>query len=121
MSNSIDPIATAKYTSLEGKSDIILNSVKKPVADKVVEKKEYIIDSAFQKEAVEKTVDEINSQIVKNDKKLEYSFHEKTKTLVVKMIDTSSGETVKEFPNTKLLDMAAAVWERFGLLVDEKA
>lgn len=120
-SNAINPISAGTDIALEGKSEIVQNSNKKPAEGKVIDKKEYIIESVFNKEAVEETVDEINARLVKNDKHLEYSFHDKTNTLVVKIIDTSSGEIVKEIPNTKLLEMAASVWERFGLIIDEKA
>lgn len=120
-SNEINPISAGTDVALESKSDIMQNNNKKPTDGKVIDKKEYIIESVFNKEAVEETVDEINTRLVKNDKHLEYSFHDKTNTLVVKIIDTSSGEIVKEIPSTKLLEMAASVWEQFGLIIDEKA
>jgi len=55
------------------------------------------------------------------DKRLEFSIHEKTKEIMVKIIDSKTDEVIKEIPSQKILDMIANMMELAGLLVDEKA
>lgn len=75
-----------------------------PVADKVV------ID------AIEKA----NKAIVGSNRRFEFSIHEKTKQIMVKVIDSESNEVVREIPPEKTLDMVAKIWEMAGLMVDER-
>ncbi|WP_227767271.1 flagellar protein FlaG [Zhaonella formicivorans] len=51
----------------------------------------------------------------------EFSIHEKTKEIMVKVIDKETGELIREIPPEKILDAVAKMWELAGLLVDEKA
>lgn len=55
------------------------------------------------------------------DKRLEFSIHEKTKEIIVKIIDSTNDEVIREIPSEKILDMIANMMELAGLLVDEKA
>lgn len=54
------------------------------------------------------------------DKRLEFSIHEKTKEILVKIVDSSTEEVIKEIPSEKILDMIANMMELAGLLVDER-
>ncbi len=49
-----------------------------------------------------------------------FSIHEETKQIMIKLIDTSTKEVVKEIPSEKILDMFATMCEVAGLFVDEK-
>ncbi len=51
---------------------------------------------------------------------LEFSIHEKTKLIAVKVIDSESGEVIREIPPEKSLDFVAKLWEMAGILIDEK-
>ncbi|MBD0384163.1 flagellar protein FlaG [Paenibacillus sedimenti] len=51
---------------------------------------------------------------------LEFSIHDQTKKIMVKVKDRESGEVIRELPPEKSLDFLAKVWEMAGLLVDEK-
>lgn len=55
------------------------------------------------------------------DKRLEFSIHEGTKQIMVKIIDTKNDEVIKEIPPEKILDMVAHLMELAGIIVDEKA
>lgn len=74
------------------------------------------------------TESEIIDSIQKANKKLEvhgtrlqFSIHEKTKEIMVKIIDTKTDEVIREIPPEKILDMVAKMMEMAGLLVDERA
>ncbi len=51
---------------------------------------------------------------------LEFSIHDQTKKIMVKVKDKESGEIIRELPPEKSLDFLAKVWEMAGLLFDEK-
>lgn len=51
---------------------------------------------------------------------LEFSIHDKTKKIMVKIKNNESGEVIRELPPEKSLDFLAKVWEMAGLFVDEK-
>ncbi len=50
----------------------------------------------------------------------EFSIHEKTKEIMVKVIDRESGEVIREIPPEQVLDLVAKLWELAGILVDER-
>ncbi|WP_376769517.1 flagellar protein FlaG [Paenibacillus plantarum] len=51
---------------------------------------------------------------------LEFSIHQKTKLISVKVLDKDTGETIREIPPEKSLDFVAKLWKMAGILVDEK-
>lgn len=51
---------------------------------------------------------------------LEFRVHEKTKMIAVKVLDSESGEVIREIPPEKTLDFVAKLWEMAGILIDEK-
>jgi len=51
---------------------------------------------------------------------LEFSIHEKTKQIMVKVRDNDTGEIIREIPPEKSFDFLAKVWEMTGVLVDER-
>lgn len=67
-------------------------------------------------EAIEKT----NKAFESTTCTFEYSIHEKTKQIMVKVIDKETKEVIREFPPEKILDMVAKMWEVAGIIVDER-
>lgn len=51
---------------------------------------------------------------------LEFSIHQKTKLISVKVLDKETGETIREIPPEKSLDFVAKLWEMAGILIDER-
>lgn len=80
------------------------------------EKKEINEDELIQ------AIKDVNKSIKAYDRRLEYSVHEKTNTIMVKVIDTSDGNerVIREIPPEKILDMVAKMWELAGIIVDER-
>ncbi|MFZ7101340.1 MAG: flagellar protein FlaG [Peptococcaceae bacterium] len=66
-------------------------------------------------------IEEANDKIEIHNKRLEFSIHEKTKEIMVKIIDQETKEVIKEIPPEKILDIVAGLMELAGLLVDERA
>lgn len=55
-----------------------------------------------------------------HDRNFQFSIHEPTKEIIVRVIDAATNEVVKEIPPEQLLDLAAKLWELAGIFVDEK-
>ncbi|ASA24488.1 flagellar protein FlaG [Paenibacillus donghaensis] len=51
---------------------------------------------------------------------LEVSIHEKTNSIMVKVLNKDTGELIREVPPEKTLDLVASMMEIAGILVDEK-
>lgn len=65
-------------------------------------------------------IEHANEALVGADRRFEFSIHEGTKEIMVKVIDDETGEIIREIPPEKILDMVAKMWEMAGLLVDRK-
>ncbi|MFH5834866.1 flagellar protein FlaG [Proteiniclasticum sp. C24MP] len=75
----------------------------------------------FTKDEVERAVTSTN-RLLKDEHKTMYKFevHEGTGRVMVNLIDTKTKEVIKEIPPEKILDLVANIWERIGILVDER-
>ena len=69
-------------------------------------------------EALKKAVEEINKS-AKNSV-AQFSVHEDTNRIMVKIVDKETKEVIKELPAEKTLDLIAKAWEMAGLAVDER-
>lgn len=61
-----------------------------------------------------------NKAIVGANKTFEYSIHEQTKEIMIKVKDRDTNEVLVEIPSEKILNMVAKMWEMAGLFVDER-
>ncbi|OEH87030.1 hypothetical protein BHU72_00385 [Desulfuribacillus stibiiarsenatis] len=67
-----------------------------------------------------KAIEKANESFKGKNARFEYSIHEETKKIMVKIVNPTNDEVIKEIPSEKILDMVAKIWEMSGLLVDEK-
>lgn len=79
-------------------------------------KYELSIDEALWIEMIEKA----NKAITGATCRFEYSIHEGTKEIMVKVINKETQEVIREIPPEKILDMVAKMWELVGIMVDER-
>ena len=71
-------------------------------------------------EQLVKAIEKANKALSGKYTTFEFSIHEETKEIMVKVLDKESGELIREIPNEKVLDMVAKLWELSGILIDEK-
>ena len=69
-------------------------------------------------EQVRKAVEQLNRNL--SNSEAVFGIHEETNRVMIKIVDKSTKEVIKELPPEKTLDMIAKVWEIAGLLVDER-
>ena len=53
--------------------------------------------------------------------RLRFSIHEKTKDIMVEIIDIDTKEVIREIPPKMIKDLIANILEAVGLLIDKKA
>lgn len=71
-------------------------------------------------EQLMKAIEKANKSFEPFDRQFERSIHEKTNRTMVKVIDSSTGDVIREIPEEKLLDMVANMLEVAGILLDKK-
>lgn len=78
-------------------------------------------EKEYTKEEVERAVNSTN-RLLNDEHKTQYKFeiHEGTGRVMVNLVDTKTKEVIKEIPPEKILDLVANIWERIGILVDER-
>ncbi len=67
-------------------------------------------------EAIQKA----NKAIMGGNRRFEFSIHEATNEIVVKVFNSETDELIREIPNEKILDMVAKICEMAGIFVDER-
>ena len=80
------------------------------------EKRELPISEKVVIEAIERA----NRAISGANRRFEFSIHEKTKEIMIKVVDSDTNQIIREIPPEKILDMVAKMWEMAGLIVDER-
>lgn len=65
-------------------------------------------------------IDRANKSFEPFDRRFELSVHEKTGAIMVKVIDSTNDEVIREIPSEKILNMVAYMLEVAGIIVDEK-
>jgi flagellar protein FlaG len=74
------------------------------------------------KEELQAAVDSTNKLLFKNNiTNLKFELHEGTGKMMVKVVDTSTDEVIKEIPSEKLLDYEAGMEKLVGKIINERA
>ncbi|KNF09640.1 flagellar protein FlaG [Gottschalkia purinilytica] len=107
-------IYTTKGNGTE-KTDSISSIKKNNIYDNTTLDKDILSDKDFM-DAFEK----VNKEFLTYDRRLEFSIHEGTNEVMVKVIDVHTDEVIREVPPQKILDLVAKLWEVAGLILDEK-
>jgi flagellar protein FlaG len=67
-----------------------------------------------------KAIDRANKAITGSQKKFEYSVHQPTGDIVVKVLDADTNQVIRELPPEKYLDLIDKLQEICGVIIDEK-
>ncbi|MEW6723409.1 MAG: flagellar protein FlaG [Bacillota bacterium] len=72
-----------------------------------------------QRRAVERAVEKLNKTSEIANRELRFSIHEATQQIMVKVIDQSTGQVIREIPPERLLNAYARMQQLLGLILDE--
>lgn len=116
----ISPITRVNNASIEKNEEIMEREENKisrgDISSNLEEEEELSIGEQKFIEAIERA----NKSLRGVDKRFEFSIHEGTKKIMVKVINEETNEVIKEIPPEKILDLVAQIWELAGILVDRK-
>lgn len=99
----------AEYSRNTGRKEVPVEPVK-------LEREE----KRYTEEELIRSIESANKHFIVFDRRFEFSIHEKTKQIMVKIIDVNTEEVIREIPPEKILDLVAAIWEIAGIIVDER-
>lgn len=69
---------------------------------------------------LENAVKETNNLLFRENSRFEFRIHERTKRVIVRLLDTDTDEVIREMPPEKMLDVVGGIWDFVGILVDER-
>lgn len=75
-------------------------------------------EPAFDRARLEQAAEQLNKTAAILNRQIHFQVHEATGRLQVRVVDSSKGDVVAEFPPEKLLDVLAAIREQVGLILD---
>ncbi|MFZ3102707.1 MAG: flagellar protein FlaG [Desulfitobacteriaceae bacterium] len=92
------------------------------ISRKVVNRKQEIPSAREEipREQVEKAAERLNRLMGIIDKRLEFSVHEKSQRIMVKLIDQASGEVLDEIPPKRLLDSLSSFSQMASMMFDKQ-
>ena len=79
-----------------------------------------LLNKNIAQDDVLQAVKQANKALEGTNRRFEYSVHEQTKTLMIKVINSDTDEIIREIPPEKILDLIAKLWEQAGIIVEEK-
>ncbi len=108
----LDPVQPSKVldSSLEG--------LRKPAYS---QREQELQEQPINVSDVQEAVDEINKALHYMNERLEFSVHEETNRIIVRVLDRETEEVLREIPPEQILDLVAKLQELVGLLVDKRA
>ena len=90
-------------------------------ANKLMEKKRLKPNSlSVSENAVIRAIEQANKAAQGVNTSFEFSIHEETKQIMVKVLDKDTNEVIREIPPEKILDLVAKIWEMTGIIIDER-
>lgn len=79
-----------------------------------------IMELPISEKVVINMIEKANKAISGANTKFEFSIHEKTKEIMIKVIDSDTNKVIREIPPERTLDLVAKMWEMAGIIVDER-
>lgn len=69
---------------------------------------------------IQSAIKHANNQMKHTRTQCEFSYHQETKRVSIKVIDKDTHEVIREIPPEETLEMVEKMWELAGILVDER-
>lgn len=69
---------------------------------------------------IKEAISKANSKLKLHKTRCEFSYHEDTNRVSIKVLDSETEEVIKEIPPEQTLEMVEKMWELAGIMIDEK-
>jgi flagellar protein FlaG len=77
-------------------------------------------ENAASEQQIKDAISKANNKMKGHRTRCEFSYHEETKRVSIKVLDKETQEVIREIPPEETLEMIEKMWELAGLLVDER-
>ncbi len=77
-------------------------------------------EGALDDKKIKDAVNKANNKMRMSKSKCEFSYHEKTNRISIKVVDEETSEVIREIPPDEAIEMFEKMLEIAGLLVDER-
>ncbi len=77
-------------------------------------------DGQATEKQIQAAIEHVNYASRMSKTRCEFSYHEKTRRVSIKVFDQDTNEVIKEIPPEKSLEMVEKMWELAGIMVDER-
>ncbi|WP_319402076.1 flagellar protein FlaG [uncultured Anaeromusa sp.] len=104
-----DAQAAASAPTMDGASE--------QKADKIVMKPLHFLPTAEELKTMSYAMNRFVEMLTSD---LKFEVHEKTHEVMVKFVNTKTGEVLKEYPPKEYLDMIARIRDYVGMMIDKK-
>ncbi|PRX32591.1 flagellar protein FlaG [Orenia metallireducens] len=84
--------------------------------DNLLERKQ----NQLTKDKLQEDIESLNEAVKPFQQDLKFEIHEKSKRMMVKVMDLKKHKVIKELPPKEVLDMLGKIREMVGLIIDEK-
>lgn len=111
LSNSLNPLTnrSSSSVSIPGKQANESNIQASP---------EFFTDKS--QTQLRELIDKVNKELEAKQTHIKVQIHEKTNTIMVKVISNETNATIREIPSEKMLDFVYDMCLRAGIIIDEK-
>lgn len=65
-------------------------------------------------------IDKANESLAQSTTRVQFSIHDKTHQIMVKLVDINTNEVLKEIPPEKMVDLVYNLCEQMGIFVDQR-
>ena len=78
------------------------------------------LDKNIDQDDIMQAIKQANKALEGTNRRFEYSVHEQSNTIMIKVINSDTDEIIREIPPERILNLIAKLWELAGLIVDKK-
>ena len=77
-------------------------------------------DSEASAKQIINAISRANNKLKMHKTRCEFSYHEETRRVSIKVLDKDTEEVIREIPPEESLEMLEKMWELAGILIDER-
>ncbi|TAH69452.1 MAG: flagellar protein FlaG [Anaerolineaceae bacterium] len=121
--SNVSPVANLNDTGGSKSVDVnfeLLRNKSTSSIQSITEQDDNKESSAASGQHIKSEISKANKRLKSHNTKCEFSYHEETRRVTIKVMDKETEEVIREIPPEKTLEMIEKMWELAGFLIDER-
>ena len=111
-------VAVAPQPSTQTTSTPVVDVPSNSLLARIVETNGQSLNDLVSDTALENAVNEVNETMQHIGRRIEHSVHEDTNTIMVRVVNSYTGEVIRELPDESRLDALASLREALGININ---